>query len=73
MVWTAHGRSLQDVGAVGRRPDGVMKVTGLNLQRELLLAGRLPNEIDRATLRRVRASTSPGGEFQKASFLMMTG
>ena len=37
------------------------------------LAGQFLNEIDRATLRRVRASSSPGGEFQKGSVLMMTG
>ena len=50
-----------------------MKVTGLKVQGEPLLARQFPNEIDRATLRRLRAGTSPGGKFQKGSFLMMTG
>ena len=45
---------------------------GLHAQREPLLAWRIPKETDRTTLRRVRASTSPVGEFQKDSFMMMT-
>ena len=45
---------------------------GLHAQREPLLSWRIPKETDRATLRCVRASTSPVGEFQKDSFMMMT-